>query len=173
MRSRAAWAFRLAVAMVGLWVLASVPCRAEEQETPALAAAIREIAATVEQGLQFAVRSGRPISAKFEMDGDDASLSVYVSRPDGFREVVMNPVNGTPVGATIISEGDDLKDAQQRAAAMTNAKITLLQAVQHAVAANPGVRVVSVLPELQNGRPVAVVTLLNGSSFTKVTEALD
>jgi hypothetical protein len=173
MRSRAVWAFRLVVAMVGLWALAFVPCRAEEQETPAFAAAIKEVVATVEQGLQSATRSGRPISAKFEMDGDEAELTVYVARPDGFREITINVRTGGAAGATIISEGDDLKDAQAQAAAMANAKTTLLASAEHAVAANPGARVVSVFPELQNGHAVVVVTLLNGDNFTKVTEVLE
>ena len=73
----------------------------------------------------------------------------------------------------MITEGDDLKDAQAQSAAMANAKTTLLASAQHAVGANPEARVVSVIPELQNGHPVAIVTLLRGDNFTKVTEKLD
>jgi hypothetical protein len=173
MQSRTIGASRLGVAMVGLWALGCVPSGAAEKETPAFAAAIKEVSATVEQGLTSATRSGRPISAKFEMDGDEAELTVYVARPDGFREITINPRTGSAAGATIISEGDDLKDAQAQAATMSNAKTTLLASAEHAVTANPGARVVSVFPELQNGHAVAVVTLLNGDNFTKVTEVLE
>jgi hypothetical protein len=159
--------------MVCLWALGCVPSGAEEKETPAFAAAIREVSATVQQGLTSATRSGQPISAEFEMDGDEAELTVYVARPDGFREITINPRSGGAVGATIISEGDDLKDAQAQAGAMSNAKTTLLASVEHAIAAKPGARVVSVFPEVQNGHAVAVVTLLNGDNFTKVTESLE
>ena len=173
MRSRTFRALRLVVALVGLWALGCVPSGAEEQETPAFAAAIREVPATVEQGLTAAARAGRPISAKFEMDGDEAELTVYVARPDGFREITINPRNGSAAGATIIGGGDDLKDAQEQAAAMTNAKITLLESARHAVAAKPGARVVSVFPTVQNGHATAVVTLLDGDNFTKVVEDLE
>jgi hypothetical protein len=56
------------------------------------------------------------------------------------------------VGATIITEGGDLKNAQEQSAAMAKAKTTLLASAQHGVDANPGARVISVYPELQNGR---------------------
>ena len=173
MQSRTSGASRLGVAMICLWALGCVPAGAVENETPAFAAAIREVSATVQQGLTSATRGGQPISAKFEMDGDEAELTVYVARPDGFREITINPQSGSAAGATLITEGDDLKDAQEQAAAMANAKTTLLASAEHAVAANPGARVVSVFPEVQNGHAVAVVTLLNGDNFTKVTESLD
>jgi hypothetical protein len=163
----------LAVAILGLWALGCVDSDAEQQETPAFAAAIREVPATLQQGLVSASRSGRPISAKFEMDGDEAELTVYVARPDGFREITINPRTGAAAGATIISEGDDLKDAQTQAAAMANAKISLLESAQHAVAAKPGARVVSVFPGARNGHAVAVITLLSGDDFSKVTEGLE
>jgi len=89
MRSRTFGALRLVVALVGLWALGCVPSGAEEQETPAFAAAIREVPATVEQGLTAAARAGRPISAKFEMDGDEAELTAV----DGARTL---HVDGRP-----------------------------------------------------------------------------
>jgi hypothetical protein len=56
---------------------------------------------------------------------------------------------------------------------MAKAKMTLLVAVQNAGARNPGARVISVYPELQNGQAVAAVTLLRYDNFSKVTEKLD
>jgi hypothetical protein len=173
MGSHASRAFRLGAVVLALWGLPCIQSRAEETNTPTLAAAIKEVPATVEQGLASAAKGGRPISAKFEMDGDEAALSVYVERTDGFREVLINPNSGNAAGATMITEGDDLKDAQTQSAAMANAKTTLLASAQHAVGANPESRVVSVIPEIQNGQPIAIVTLLRGGNFTKVTEKLD
>ena len=173
MGSHATRGFGLGAATVALLAISCIQSRAEEKNTPALAAAIKEVPATVEQGLMSAAKSGRPISAKFEMDGDEAQLSVYVERNDGFREITINPHSGSAVGATMITEGDDLKDAREQSAAMANAKTTLLTSAQHAVSASPGARVVSVFPELQNGQPVAIVTLLRGDNSTKVTEKLD
>jgi hypothetical protein len=131
------------------------------------------VPATMEQGLASAARSGRPISAKFEMDDGEVAFSIYVERSDGFRELLMNPRSGAAAGATIISEDGDLKDARAQSAAMAKARATLLVAVQNAVAGNAGSRVISVYPELQNGQAVANVTLLRDDKFTKVTEKLD
>jgi hypothetical protein len=96
-----------------------------------------------------------------------------VERSDGFREILMNPQTGNGVGATMLTEADDLKNAQEQAAAMAKAKTTLLVAVQNAVARNTGARVISVYPELQNGQAIAAVTLLRDENFSKVTEKLD
>jgi hypothetical protein len=63
--------------------------------------------------------------------------------------------------------------AAAQKAAMTKAKVPLLTATETAVKANTGSRAVSVYPQLQGGNPVAEVTLLQGTSFKKVTEKLD
>jgi hypothetical protein len=139
----------------------------------ALAAGMKDVEATLEQGLTYVVRSGRPISAKFEIDDGDVQLSIYVENAMGFREVVSNVVTGMPVGATLLTEEDDLKDAHEQSAAIAKATTTLLAATQHAVAANPGTRAISIYPALQDGHPVATVTLLRDDTFTKVTEKLD
>jgi hypothetical protein len=163
----------LGVAVLAIWVLACIQTHAEEQDMAALAAGMKDVPATMEQGLASAAKSGRPISAKFEMDDGEVAFSIYVERSDGFRELLMNPRSGAAAGATIISEDGDLKDARAQSAAMGKAKATLLVAVQNAVAGNAGARVISVYPEVQNGQAVAVVTLLRDDSFTKVTEKLD
>jgi hypothetical protein len=56
---------------------------------------------------------------------------------------------------------------------MAKAKVTLLTATDTAVAGNAGFRAVSIYPQLQNGRAMAEVTLLQGTSFKKVMEKLD
>ena len=56
---------------------------------------------------------------------------------------------------------------------MAKAKVTLLTAADTAVKANPGFQPVSIYPQLQNGDAVAEVTLLQGTTFKKVTEKLD
>jgi hypothetical protein len=161
------------VAVLAIWGFACIQTRAEEQDMAALAAGMKDVPATMEQGLASAAKSGRPVSAKFEMDDGEVAFSIYVERSDGFRELLMNPRSGAAAGATIISEGGDLKDARAQSAAMAKAKATLLVAAQNAVAGNAGARVISVYPELQNGQAVAIVTLLRDDKFTKVTEKLD
>jgi hypothetical protein len=49
----------------------------------------------------------------------------------------------------------------------------LLTATETAVKTNAGSRAVSVYPQLQNGNVTAEVTLLQGTTFKKVTEKLD
>jgi hypothetical protein len=173
MRTCILGSFRLAVVIAAVWSLACIQPRAQEKDATALAAGMKDVLATMEQGLTSASKSGRPISAKFEMDDGEVAFSIYVERSDGFREIVINPQSGNAAGATILTEADDLKSAQAQAAAMATATMTLLVATQNAVAKNPGARVVSVYPELQNGQAIAAVTLLRGENFSKVSEKLD
>ena len=49
----------------------------------------------------------------------------------------------------------------------------LLTATETAVKANAGSRAVSIVPDLKSGQPTAEVTLLQGTTFKKVTEKLD
>ena len=49
----------------------------------------------------------------------------------------------------------------------------MLTATETAVSANAGSRAVSIVPELKNGQAMAEVTLLQGTTFKKVTQKLD
>ena len=49
----------------------------------------------------------------------------------------------------------------------------MLTVTEKAVNTNTGSRAVSIVPELKSGLPTAEVTLLQGTSFKKVTEKLD
>jgi len=55
---------------------------------------------------------------------------------------------------------------------MDKATVSLLSATENAVRANDGFRAVSAYPALEEGDPVAVVTLLGAKSFKIVTEKL-
>ena len=84
-----------------------------------------------------------------------------------------NPNTGAIKEAETIKEADDLKEATAQKAAMTKAKVPLLNAAETAVNTNAGFRAVSIYPQLQNGNPMAEVTLLQGTTFKKVMEKLD
>ncbi len=76
-------------------------------------------------------------------------------------------------GVTAITGGTDLAAAQSQKATMTLARRSLADATARAVNANAGFRAVSAMPALDNGRPVAEVTLVRGDEWKVVTEALD
>jgi hypothetical protein len=161
-------------AAFGSWSAMPAPAWAEENPA-ALAAALggANAPATLQDGLKASEREGTPISAKFEIDGGKLSLSVYTMKGDTFTEVVADPSTGAIKEAETIKDADDLKAAAAQKAAMATAKVPLLTATETAVKANAGSRAVSIYPQLQDGSATAEVTLLQGSTFKKVTEKLD
>ena len=161
------------IAAVGFWSAAPTSGWAEAGDQAALAAAMKDATATLQGGLKASEPQGTPISAKFEIDDGKLQLSVYTMKGDGFTEVVADPKTGAIAEAEKITDADDLKAAESQKAAMAKAKVPLLTATETAVKANAGSRAVSVYPQLQGGNPVAEVTLLQGTTFKKVTEKLD
>jgi hypothetical protein len=166
-------AFLSGAAILAIGCVACAQSSAEEKNTPALAAAMKDARTTLEQGLGTADKTGRPISAKFEVEDGKLQLSIYVVGGDGFREVLLDPLSGASRSADKITDTDDLKDAEEQSAAMAKSKTALLAAVQHAIAADTGTRVISAYPGLQDGQPIAAITLLRGDDFNNVTEKLD
>jgi hypothetical protein len=160
------------VAAVGFWSTVTVPARAED-DPAALAAAMKDATATLQGGLKASEREGTPISAKFEIEDGKLQLSVYTMKGNDFMEVVADPKTGTIAKAEKITDSDDLKAASSQKAAMAKAKVPLLAATETAVKANTGSQAVSIFPELKNGQATAEVTLLQGTTFKKVTEKLD
>ena len=88
-------------------------------------------------------------------------------------EVVADPNTGAVGKAERITDADDLKEAAEQKAAMAKAKVPLLTAAETAVKANAGSLAISIVPELKSGQATAEVTLLQGTTFKKVTEKLD
>ena len=160
------------IAAIGFWTTKATPVRAEG-DPATLAAALKGATATLQGGLKASEREGTPISAKFEIEDGKLQLSVYTMKDNNFTEVVADPKAGAIAEAEKITEAEDLKAATEQRASMAKAKATLLDAAETAVKANPGFQAVSIYPQLQNGRAVAEVTLLQGTTFKKVTEKLD
>src|ERR1700724_940556 len=161
------------VTAVGFWSAALTTAWAEAGDPKALAAALKDTTATLQGGLKASEREGTPISAKFEIADGKLQLSVYTMKGDGFMEVVADPKTGAIAEAEKITDADDLKAAESQKAAMAKAKVPLLTATETAVKANAGSQAVSIYPQLRNGDAVAEVTLLEGTTFKKVTEKLD
>jgi hypothetical protein len=168
-------AIRLAVliAAIGFCSGRATEVWAEGGDPAALAAALKDTSATLQGGLKASEREGTPISAKFEIENGKLQLSVYTMKGASFTEVVADPDTAAIKEAETIKDADDLKAATAQKAAMTKAKVPLLNATESAVKANAGSRAVSVFPLLRNGDAVAEVTLLQGTTFKKVTEKLN
>src|SRR5712691_1289288 len=161
------------IAAVGFWSAALAPAWAEADDPAALAAAMKDATATLQDGLKASEPQGTPISAKFEIEDGKLQLSVYTMKADGFMEVVADPKTGAIAKAEKITDAADLKASASQKAAMAKAKVPLLTATETAVKGDPGFRAVSIFPELKGGNGVAEVTLLQGTTFKKVTERLD
>lgn len=118
-------------------------------------------------------QQGQPISAKFEVDGGKLQLSVYTAKDDKFSEVLVDDMDGRVTKAEPITEGDDLAAAKSQSAAMAMAKMTLKEAVDKAAAQSAKARLVSAVPSLKDGHPVASVALLDGEQIKTVQQPLD
>jgi len=132
----------------------------------------------LESGLAVSAREGTPLSAKYEIDDGAFQLSVYTSKTgpssrDAFVEVIVDYSSGVVLKMETISDGGDLAAAQAQKAAMDLARRSLAEATADAVKANAGYRAVSAMPSLDNGHPVAEVTLVQGDDWKVVIQRLD
>src|SRR5262245_23178900 len=144
-----------------------------DKEHMELAKALNDAKITLERGLAASAREGKPISAKYEVEHGKLQLSVYTMKGGAFSEVIVDHVTGTIVKTEPITQGDDLVHAKAQGAAMAKASRSLDAAAAEAVRDNAGYRVVSVMPELKDGHPVAEVTLVKGMEWKTVPEKLD
>ncbi len=140
--------------------------------TPALATALKDAKVSLSSGLRAAEKEGRPISGKFELEDGKLQLSVYTMKGDGFSEVIVDHKTGKVAKSEPITGGDDLAAARKQAEAMGKTKQTLRDVIARAEKANPGFHAVSVLPEIENGKSKADITLLKGTTSKSVDEAL-
>ena len=140
--------------------------------TPALATALKEAKVSLASGLKAAEQEGRPISGKFELEDGKLQLSVYTMKADKFSEVIVDHKTGKVAKSEPITGGDDLTAAGKQAQAMGKTKSSLRDVIAKAEKANPGYHAVSVVPEVENGKPQADVTLLKGTTSKSVDEPL-
>jgi hypothetical protein len=150
------------------------PSWAEGDLDPAaMAKALQQASLPLEKGLKVSEHEGRPISGKYEIEHGALQLSLYTMKGDKFSELIIDHKTGAVATEEVITDADDLKAAQAQAAAMARTRTTLDVPVAKAVKDNPGYRAVSVMPNLDGGQPVAVVTLMKGEDVKTVTEKLD
>jgi hypothetical protein len=129
-----------------------------DQEQAELANALGEAKVSLQQGLVASESEGQPISGKFD-------------------EVIIDHMTGKIAKVESIDEGEDLSQAKSQKAAMDRAKVKLADAAVKSMGQAKGstgdVRVVSVVPQLQNDRPEAKIMLLAGKQFSTASEHLD
>jgi len=179
--------------LVAAFLGTAVTSRAGEGAGDAsLAQALKQAQLPLERGLAASTREGKPISAKYELEDDDADelqLSVYTMKEadpnfdfetgdvtagnPSFAEVIVDYTTAKIVKVIPIKDGEDLVAARNQSKAMANAKRSLEAATARAVSAHAGYRAVSATPDLKDGHPVAKVVLLGGNNWTTVYETLD
>jgi len=144
-----------------------------DQEHAELAKALKDAKIPLERGLTASAKEGKPISAKYEVEDGKLQLSVYTMKGNNFSEVIVDHKTGKIAKAEPITKGDDLSHAKEQSEAMAKAKRSLGAAASEAVKENKGYRVVSVMPAMKDGHPVADVTLVKGTEWKTVAEKLD
>jgi hypothetical protein len=160
-------------AMVGLFLLALAGRAAEKEGAGVDWKALGAAKVSLEKGLAATQPKGKPISGKFEMEDGKLQLSVYTAKQGKFWEVIVDHTSGKVSKTEEIKEGEDLTAAKAQSEAMAKAKKSLSSAAQEAVAANAGYRAVSVVPALEQGKPVATIVLENATGTKTVSESLD
>jgi len=166
----------IAVAFLVVWVFAVPQGWAQKYDDPEhaeLAKALKDVKFPLQKGLSASAREGRPISAKYEVDHDKLQLSVYTMKGAKFSEVIVDHTTGKVAKADPLTSSEDLTAAKAQSEAMARAKRSLEAAASEAVKENKGYRVVSVMPALKDGHPVADVTLVKGTEWKTVSEKLD
>ena len=145
-----------------------------DAEHAELAKALRDAKIPLQRGLTASMKEGKPISAKYEVEDGKLQLSVYTMKGgDKFSEVIVDHKTGKVAKAEPITKADDLEHAKAQSEAMAKAKRSLDAAASEAVKENKGYRVVSVMPALKDGHPLADVTLVKGEEWKTVSEKLD
>ena len=166
----------IAVAFLVAWLFA-MPTgwaqKPDDAEHAELAKALKDARITLQRGLTASAKAGKPISAKYEVEHGKLQLSVYTMKGDTFSEVIVDHKTGKITKTEPITGGDDLTAAKGQGEAMVKARRSLDAAASEAVKENKGYRVVSVMPALKDGHPVADVTLVKASEWKTVSEKLD
>ena len=164
----------VALAVAAAWMFAAPPAWAsDEKEHAELAKALKDAKVPLERGLSASAKEGKPISAKYEVEDGKLQLSVYTMKGDKFSEVIVDHKTGKVAKTEPITSGDDLAAAEAQREAMAKAKRSLDAAASAAAKENKGFRVVSVMPALKDGHPVADVTLVKGEEWKTVSEKLE
>src|SRR5260370_39350298 len=103
----------LSVLGVALWVGPAEPAMTDKDKAE-LATAVSGAKVTLEQGLMTSKKSGKPVSAKFEIENGKPQLSIYTVN-DGAKdsEVIVDHTAGELAQTEPITGEQDLTDAKK------------------------------------------------------------
>jgi hypothetical protein len=147
---------------------------ADDKPDPvALWAALEDSRITLEAGLIAGGQLGTPVFAGFDFEDGDLVLIVCIATGDRFEQVVIDPDSRTILGMAPVGGPDDRADATVRKAVLDRGARSLVTVVREALQDNLGARAVDVTPELRDGHPVAVITLLAYKRFAKISRWLE
>jgi len=172
MRRTMIWLFAVGSVIVGL----GLPILAESEsilDGEALARQLRGAWLPLESGMTLSRSEGVPISAKYEIDNGTFQLSVYTIRDGRVSEVIVDYSVGTIATVDVLKDSADLAAANDQRQAMAAATRSLEAATADVVRANSGYRAVSAMPRLNDGHPIAEITLVNGTDWRVVLARLD
>ena len=108
------WIFAASVVALTGSLVAPVVAADEAKERAELAKALSGAKVTLHSGLQTSASQGKPISAKFEVEGGKLQLSIYTLKGDGFSEVVINAASGKVDKAETITDKRTSSTLQRR-----------------------------------------------------------
>ena len=173
---RGTLATSVALLMVGCVTAPCVFADAEEEgeNAPGLLPQVSAAKVTLEQGLAAAEASGKPLSAKFEIEDGKLQLSVYTKKDGKYFEVVVDHETGAVAKTEEIQGGDDLKAAQRQDRAMAKAKMSLRQAVGKSVATNAGAKAIRASAYTsRKGHAMADIDIVVGGKAKEAPQRLD
>jgi hypothetical protein len=144
-----------------------------DKDKAELAPVVAGAKVTLEQGLAASKKTGKPVSAKFEIENGKPQLSVYTVK-DGSKyfEVIVDHTSGEIAKAEPITGGDDLTAARKQSEGLFRATRELREAVKEAKRDNPGYLAVSVWSEMQDSHSIATVMLVKDNDWKTVVNDL-
>jgi hypothetical protein len=156
----------LLLLLVVAWLAVPAGAAMSDKEKAEVAALVASAKVTLEEGLKTSKKSGKPISAKFEIENGKPQLSVYTVK-DGIKysEVIVDHASGAIAKTAAITDGDDLTAAKNQSASLFRATRELREAVREAKQDNPGYNAVSVWPEMKDHHSLATVVLVKGNDW--------
>ena len=168
----------LGLMAVGLVAFTATAARADSdyeyaKQMAKLVKAMPEAKVPLAQGIKTAAAGARAISAQYEVDEDAGfQLSVFVAKGSDVYETIVDYTTGAIKKSDKLVDPDDIKDAAKQVAAMAKAKMTLDQAVDEALKANPGYTAIRIYPKLTGGSAVAAITLLKDGKTKRLPARL-